>query len=726
MVFLNLILMGGLAAVSAPIVIHLLHRARIVPRDWAAMMFLDELFAAQSRSLKIRDWLLLAVRAGTIACVVLAMMQPVFTTAALGSRPPDASTSAIVLLDDSASMSAGQARTAWQDAQELALRYIDTLRSGDDVTILRVTDAAKGFEAAAMYDLDRARERVRELTPHPAPGDVPQALTAALQVLNARHGVRQEIVFFTDLQASGWHAQDGPRWMQVHNALQAARIRPTLLTVATPDLHPENVAVLDVVPSRAIIDPGTPVSFQFTLANEGGIQRDATVSFLVNGVVKSTRSVPLLPNGRETLSFEHTFDRAGSHSVGCRVRAAGDALPFDNELFHSVLVMERLPVLLVDGDRRANALASETGFLRMALEPEDRDDANWHAVVSTTTIEASELRYDDLSKYRVAILANVAALPAATVSDLERFVVAGGGLFIALGDRVRPEVYNRDLFRAGAGLLPLALDKWEGERPVPIGGAREGPASSAVRLGGIVTQTHALDLFRPERGQDWSRARIRSYFSTAAPTEGVRVLATFDNGQTAFAQKQLGEGKVILYSSALDAEWSDLPVHPFFVPLMQNIVFELASAIIPPRNAGVGQTLYYVGQNDSANRPYTVQLPDGSVQPLKPQRQGALAIYPFDATAQPGVYSIGVENSAPNDRVYYAVAAERSESILARLAPADVSRVETESGLKVAQNWNDLAGYLNLQAGGVPLASIFVALAIVLCLTEIILLRRWA
>ena len=57
MVFLNLILMGGMAAVSAPIVIHLLHRARIVPRDWAAMMFLDELVAARSRSLKIRDWI---------------------------------------------------------------------------------------------------------------------------------------------------------------------------------------------------------------------------------------------------------------------------------------------------------------------------------------------------------------------------------------------------------------------------------------------------------------------------------------------------------------------------------------------------------------------------------------------------------------------------------------------------------------------------------------------
>jgi hypothetical protein len=34
MIFLNLLLAGGLVAVSAPIIIHMLHRSRVMPHEW--------------------------------------------------------------------------------------------------------------------------------------------------------------------------------------------------------------------------------------------------------------------------------------------------------------------------------------------------------------------------------------------------------------------------------------------------------------------------------------------------------------------------------------------------------------------------------------------------------------------------------------------------------------------------------------------------------------------
>ena len=40
-------------------------------------------------------------------------------------------------------------------------------------------------------------------------------------------------------------------------------------------------------------------------------------------------------------------------------------------------------------------------------------------------------------------------LPGTVVSELERFVIAGGGLFVTLGDRVQIDAYNRDLYRQG-------------------------------------------------------------------------------------------------------------------------------------------------------------------------------------------------------------------------------------------------------------------------------------
>ena len=74
---------------------------------------------------------------------------------------------------------------------------------------------------------------------------------------------------------------------------------------------------------------------------------------------------------------------------------------------------------------------------------------------------------------------------------------------------------------------------------------REPKPPELVHLGGIVSDAPALELFRPERGQDWTKATIRNYFITApaAGREDVRTIAAFSNGAPALIQKKLGEGE---------------------------------------------------------------------------------------------------------------------------------------------------------------------------------------
>ena len=40
-----------------------------------------------------------------------------------------------------------------------------------------------------------------------------------------------------------------------------------------------------------------------------------------------------------------------------------------------------------------------------------------------------------------------------------------------------------------------------------------------------------------------------------------------------------------------DAEWTNLPARPFYLPLMQQLVTYLASKVYPPRNVDVGKPL---------------------------------------------------------------------------------------------------------------------------------------
>ncbi len=742
MVFLNLLLVGGLAAVSAPIIIHLLHRSRVVPYDWGAMMFLEELMAERARRLRMQELLLLFVRAMIVACLSLALMRPAIKSPTAGVRSADTHTSAVVLLDDSYSMNVGRNRTALADAKESALNYINTLQSGDDVSVMFTSTAGKVPAPAALYDLDRARELVRGAKPQYDKMDIPRALTAALQQLENQHNPRRELVLFSDMQAAGWDLADGARWSFIASTVRSARVKPNILLASTSDARPNNLALLSIEPSRQVVDSYTPVTFNITVANEGPEAiRDATVTFIVDNAPKATRAINLAPGAREVVAFEHKFERPGSHYVACKARSSQDMLEDDNELNHSVVVIDRLPVLLVDGDRKDRMLASETDFLRMALSPRDNDDPTWRTVIDTTVVDGTDLRYTDFSKYRVVVLANVAALPASVVSEIERFVVAGGGLMITLGSRVQPEAYNRDLFRQGAGLLPVALRKIEGAAPsslpsdssnavrlVSTVGAQKSkePAPEPVHLASIVSNVPALDLFRAEKGQDWSRARIFAHFTTAAPGEGVRALATYSNGDAVLLQKQLGEGRVLLFTSTIDTDWTDLPIHPFYVPLMQSLVFDLASAVIPPRNVPIGQTLAYIATGPIALKPHVLYPPKGEPIQLKTQRQGQLSVFTHENTRVPGLYAIAPEGAPPEERVFYTVNADRTESILDRISPDDAAKLERDLGAHFAADWSGLARLLNLDAGSFEIAKYLIMAAIMFCFIEIWLTRRWA
>jgi len=60
---------AGAAAISIPIIIHLLTRMRRKPQQWGAMKFLLEAFRRQRTRLRLEQWLLLVVR-----CLILLML----------------------------------------------------------------------------------------------------------------------------------------------------------------------------------------------------------------------------------------------------------------------------------------------------------------------------------------------------------------------------------------------------------------------------------------------------------------------------------------------------------------------------------------------------------------------------------------------------------------------------------------------------------------------------
>src|SRR3954452_16442671 len=68
---------AGLAAMSIPIIIHILNRRRFKVVDWAAMEFLLRAMRRNRRRLRFEQWLLLAVRCLVLALLGFALARPV-------------------------------------------------------------------------------------------------------------------------------------------------------------------------------------------------------------------------------------------------------------------------------------------------------------------------------------------------------------------------------------------------------------------------------------------------------------------------------------------------------------------------------------------------------------------------------------------------------------------------------------------------------------------------
>src|SRR5678815_1595123 len=103
MSFLNPIMLAGLAAISVPIIIHLLNRRKFRKVVWAAMKFLQNAVEQNQRRMRIEDLILLALRCLLLALLAIALARPAIISDAAAVFGQSKVTG-VIILDNSRSM----------------------------------------------------------------------------------------------------------------------------------------------------------------------------------------------------------------------------------------------------------------------------------------------------------------------------------------------------------------------------------------------------------------------------------------------------------------------------------------------------------------------------------------------------------------------------------------------------------------------------------------------
>lgn len=196
MTFLAPAALALIGAIAVPLVLHLLRRKQGEPVEFPALRYLLRAQREFSRTLKLRNMLLMLVRIAAVLALALAAARPIGRLVGGGHSP----TALAVVLDNSLSTSLvvnGQPVLArLKDAARAALARATT---GDRAWLVTADGRVVGGDMAVVRDaIDRTE-------PFAGAGDLGAAVARAVQLVESSGIPARQLAILTDGQASTWN-----------------------------------------------------------------------------------------------------------------------------------------------------------------------------------------------------------------------------------------------------------------------------------------------------------------------------------------------------------------------------------------------------------------------------------------------------------------------------------------------------------------------------------------
>ena len=421
MQFLNLwaVVAGGLA-IGAPVLIHLLTRARGTRFVYPTVRFVLEAITARRRFNRLRDWLVLALRTLLVAALALMFARLVW-------RSPEITVAGkgrwlVVVLDVSLSMGAlADGATAFETAQHTAQDLLRTpgLREAD---LILAGQSPRAVFGTLSENLVALREEVVRANVRPEALDPSAALAAAavsIQSLPEDARTGGEVVILSDLQRSNWATAS-------FSSLPP-EVPVKILNVRETRAAPENTALLRVW-TRGIVSTGNPASVVVDLAHYGKAPRRRALELDFEDRVLR-RPISFERTRRVQESFVITPTRSGPQVVRLRLTGERDALAADDTRELALNAKASRRIVLVSR-KPTDSIGGGAYFLDRSL----RASAAMGFEIERLGVEQLEGATDPkLSRADLLALVEPGRLSSQAVGTVARFLSRGMPVLYALG-----------------------------------------------------------------------------------------------------------------------------------------------------------------------------------------------------------------------------------------------------------------------------------------------------
>jgi hypothetical protein len=569
MSFLTPLFFLGVAALAAPILVHLVRRTRARRVQFPALVFVRQVPQRTIRRRTLHNLLLLLLRCLAILLIVIAFTRPFFSGGS-AARDNSAAGATVILVDDSLSM---RRENLFAEAQKRAEGALDEARNDEQIALVSF-DKRYTVINRFLTDKNRVRFGISSLGAGWDGTDYEQALRGAESLLSEVQTTGpKRIVMISDFQMPGWSQASAT--FKLSNNTQ-------LMTLDVGGNNPPpNVAITNVEARGVVFGQKYLDNVVVHVSNFSDTPRDhIQVDFQINDQTVEKRDISL--NSRDSRVVEFTGFNLNDGTNRCTINiAAGDFAP-DNRFYFTLRRKTPAKALIVENASRGR---SDSLHLQSALTTDD-DLPFTFALKSAGSIDPASI-----PEYALVVLNDSGPISGALADSLTRFVNGGGQIIISTGPRTSPDSFNGTLQQISPATLREAVQTKTGESVAITEVKFDHPIFEVFQESGRLASANVIGYFRSE------------------PRQNASVLARFEDGSPALVEAGTGKGRVLLFTSSLGPSWNDLPLTPLYLPFIHQMV---RYAGTHETNAwyGLGQTFTVDKEKDAA--PPAIDTPSGA------------------------------------------------------------------------------------------------------------------
>ncbi len=614
--FLNSAFLAGLAAAVVPLLIHLLNRRKVKTVEFSSVMFLRDLRKSRMRRLELRRWLLLAVRTLLIASAVLAFARPALQGDSLAGIGGRARTSAVIAVDQSASMAMETPNGTAAERAQRRIREIGGLfGEGDEVTGLLFSDDDAPKVDPPTAAIGPLVERLANAEVGYAATDASAAVKAASGALAGATNLNREIYLITDRRREGF-----TRTALSDSDANASGATLYVLDVAD-DEESVDLGVSSVELGNDLLEPNSPFSVTATLKNHTVRPADRLLaSLFIDGRRVAQEEVNVGAEGTATVALVGTVAEPGVHAGF--VEISPDDNSRDNRRHFVVAIPDQIRVLLASDypmGRRAAALA---------LAPQMGGSAR----LIIDEIDTPELVRRNFFDYDAVLITDWRSPERLVIEQIERYVRAGGGVFMA-------PAFDADTTSWNSLIATPQFDLRLG--PLP-----NEPSEERFFVWDRIDWNHPIwSVYRDVPAERIPEIRWFSIFRTEGRSPASAIV-DFSGGRPALSETRIETGKWLVSWSPINPPYTDLPLRSLFVPFANRLVEYLAADLSERRGDFlVGEpVMREPSRAIAANATIEISRPDGTLARPGLETVGTRTRITYDGADIPGVYLITANN----------------------------------------------------------------------------------